>query len=49
MSLPTPYQEYIARSRYARYIPELKRRETWEETVERYIEAMVKQIENNTK
>ncbi len=31
------YQQYIAKSRYARYIPEEKRRETWEETVDRYI------------
>ena len=35
--LPTVYQSYIHRSRYARYIPENKKRETWEETVERYI------------
>ena len=31
------YQTVIASSRYARYIPELKRRETWEETVDRMI------------
>ena len=30
------YQKYIALSRYARYLPEEKRRETWEETVGRY-------------
>jgi ribonucleoside-triphosphate reductase len=36
--LPTSYQEVIAYSRYARYIPELKRRETWEETVTRLME-----------
>ena len=35
--LPTNYQEVIHRSRYSRYIPELKRRETWEETVDRLI------------
>ena len=29
------YQKLIAASRYARYIPEHKRRETWEETVDR--------------
>ena len=34
----TDYQQYIAKSRYARYIPELKRRETWDETVTRYVE-----------
>lgn len=33
----TPYQRVIAMSRYARFIPELNRRETWEETVERLI------------
>lgn len=31
------YQKYIALSRYARYLDEEKRRETWEETVDRYI------------
>lgn len=31
------YSTYIHRSRYARYLPELSRRETWEETVDRYI------------
>ena len=38
MGLPTPYQEYIHLSRYARYRYDEKRRETWEETVERYFE-----------
>jgi len=33
--LPTLYQQVIHSSRYARYIPEKKRRETWEETVSR--------------
>ena len=37
MKLPTVYQEYIAASRYARYRDDLGRRETWEETVDRYI------------
>jgi len=31
------YQEYIHKSRYARYIPEEKRRESWDETVNRYL------------
>jgi ribonucleoside-diphosphate reductase alpha chain len=31
------YQQYIAKSRYARYLPEQQRRETWQETVERYV------------
>lgn len=30
------YRTFIHRSRYARYLPEHKRRETWEETVARY-------------
>ena len=32
------YQQYIHKSRYARYLPEEKRRETWEETVDRYVD-----------
>lgn len=36
--LPTPFQQYIAASRYARYRDDLGRRETWDETVDRYIE-----------
>jgi ribonucleoside-diphosphate reductase alpha chain len=31
------YQSYIHKSRYARYLPEEQRRETWDETVDRYI------------
>lgn len=34
------YQSYIHKSRYARYLPELKRREEWNETVERYASFM---------
>jgi ribonucleoside-triphosphate reductase (thioredoxin) len=30
------YQQYIHKSRYARYIPDQQRRESWEETVKRY-------------
>lgn len=33
----TPYQRYIHLSKYARWIEEENRRETWEETVDRYI------------
>ena len=36
-ALPTHYQEYIHLSRYARYRDELGRRETWEETIDRYL------------
>jgi len=34
--LPTDYQHFIAVSRYARWLPEENRRETWFETVSRY-------------
>jgi ribonucleoside-diphosphate reductase alpha chain len=33
----TPYQQYIYKSRYARYLSDEKRREEWPETVARYI------------
>lgn len=36
--LPTQLQEYIHKSRYARWIDSKQRRETWEETVERYVD-----------
>src|SRR5690606_21315401 len=38
MYLPTIYQQYIHISRYSRWISDLKRRETWEETVARYFD-----------
>lgn len=34
----TDYQHYIAASRYARFLPNEKRRETWSETVTRYVD-----------
>lgn len=37
-TLPTAYQQFIHVSRYARWHDDLNRRETWEETVGRYIE-----------
>ena len=40
MRIDTPYEEYIAISRYARYLPDKQRRETWEETVDRYCDYM---------
>lgn len=36
MTQLTDFQTYIHKSRYARWLPELGRRETWEETVSRY-------------
>ena len=38
MSLPTLYQSFIHTSRYARWLPEEGRRETWNETVARYFD-----------
>lgn len=35
------YMKFIAVSRYARWLPEENRRETWDETVDRYIENIV--------
>lgn len=37
------YQQYIHKSRYARYLPEEQRRESWEETVNRYLDFWVSQ------
>ena len=34
--LPSLYQEFIHLSRYSRWLPEEERRETWEETIDRY-------------
>ena len=39
------YQEVIAKSRYARYLPEKKRRETWEETVNRLMNYINTKVE----
>ena len=39
--LPTPYQEFIAKSRYARWLEDKGRRETWSETVDRYMTEVV--------
>jgi len=39
-ALPTDYQNFIATSRYARWLEEEGRRETWTETVTRYVDYM---------
>ena len=39
--LPTPYQQFIAKSRYARWLESENRREDWSETVARYMENVV--------
>ena len=35
------YQQFIHKSRYARWIPEESRRETWAETVQRYVDFWI--------
>ena len=52
IELPTVYQQVIASSRYARFIPEAHRRETWEETVNRlvtYLETKVPSLKEELK
>tara|TARA_B110000285_G_scaffold235060_1_gene314491 strand:+ start:3775 stop:5832 length:2058 start_codon:yes stop_codon:yes gene_type:complete len=46
-TLPTTYQEYIHLSRYARWDYDLKRRETWNETVNRYFNFFSEWLEEN--
>jgi len=46
--LATDYQNFIALSRYARWLPEKNRRETWEETVARYFDFMEVHLKENT-
>lgn len=40
--LPTDYQSFIATSRYARWIDSENRRENWGETVERYVNNLIR-------
>jgi ribonucleoside-triphosphate reductase len=44
IKLPTDYQNFIALSRYARWLEEDGRRETWTETVNRYVQYMVTHV-----
>ena len=50
-ALPTDYQNFIAVSRYARWLDEENRRETWTETVSRYMDYLGSKvsIDNATK
>ena len=43
------YQQYIHKSRYARYLDSEQRRETWDETIDRYLQFFIdrEQINNN--
>lgn len=48
MSLPTIYQEFIHKSRYARFLESEGRRENWAETVGRYFDFMTGHLEKQT-
>ena len=45
--IENPYENFIALSRYARWIPEQNRRETWGETVDRYFDFMINHLGKN--
>ena len=47
ITLPSDYQSFIHLSRYARWVPELNRRETWQETVTRYFDFFEKHLKEN--
>ena len=42
VSLPTPLQSFIHKSRYARWLDSEQRRENWPETVDRYVDFFTK-------
>jgi ribonucleoside-diphosphate reductase alpha chain len=43
----TPYETYIAKSRYSRYLDDKGRREHWHETVDRYFNFMQNHLQKN--
>jgi len=45
--LPTLYQEFIYKSRYAKYLDKEQRRENWNETVARYFDFMTGHLQKN--
>lgn len=47
--LPTSFQQYIHKSKYSRWDYEKNRRETWEETVDRYLNFFKKHLKENNK
>jgi ribonucleoside-triphosphate reductase len=47
ISLPTHYQQFIHLSRYSRWLENQNRRETWEETVERYFSFFDEHLAEN--
>jgi ribonucleoside-diphosphate reductase alpha chain len=46
-TIANPYENFIALSRYARWISEENRRETWGETVDRYFGFMLNHLKEN--
>ena len=48
-TLPTSYQHFIFISRYSRWLEKEGRRETWEETVERYFKFFDEHLSENRK
>lgn len=44
-NLPTAFEQYIHISRYSRWLEDKNRRETWEETVQRYCDFFSKRFE----
>jgi ribonucleoside-diphosphate reductase alpha chain len=46
-TIANPYENFIALSRYARWMSEENRRETWGETVDRYFDYMLNSIGKN--
>ena len=47
VTLPTNYQSFIHMSRYSRWLEDQNRRETWEETIDRYLSFMVDHLKEN--
>ena len=47
MPLPTSYQDFIHLSRYSRWLESEGRRETWEETVDRYFDFFKNHLKEN--
>jgi len=45
--LPTLYQEFIYKSRYAKFLDKEQRRENWNETVARYFDFMTGHLQKN--
>lgn len=47
MTNMSPYQSFIAISRYSRWMEEEQRRESWEESVDRYVNFMTDHLKKN--